>query len=171
MMKVSTSYNLINQYILDKSIILKKIKSLKLKYKISSRILFHKNTKSKLHIMLIKHSKEYLGDPFKFKNTKVKTFLLIKGSAKFIFYNNKGNIINTINFSKKNDFLILDESKYFYNQIIKSKNIIFFEITNGPFVKKDKKFLHKSVKNFPTTKNYLQLETRIKNSLKKFSKI
>ena len=170
-MKLSTSYNLINQYILDKSIILKMTKNLQLKNTNSSRILFHKNIKSKLHIMLIKHDKKYLGDPFKFKNSKIKTFVLLEGYAKFIFYNNKGNIVNIINFSKKNSVLIIDESKYFYNQVIKSKNITFFEITNGPFIKKDKKFLFEIVKNFPTTKNYFQLEARIKNSLKKFSKI
>ena len=120
--------------------------------------------------MLIRHEKNFHGDPFKYKNKKIKFFLLLKGNAKFIFYNNKGRIVKVTNFSKNKNMIILDESKYFYHQIIYSKSIIFFEITSGPFIKKQKKYLFSFLKNFPSTKNYFQFDAKIKNSLKNFSK-
>lgn len=163
-------YNLISEHIEDKTTILEKIKLLEKKSKKTSRILLHKNSQSKLHIMLIRHEKSYRGDPFKYKNKKIKFFILLSGSAKFVFYNGKGNIVEIKNFSRNRNMIILDESKYFYHQIIYSKSIVFFEITSGPFIKKDKKFLYKFVKNFPTTKNYFQFDAKIKNSLINFSK-
>ena len=97
--------------------------------------------------MLIRHLKSYIGDPFKFPNKK-KIFLLLYGSANFQFFNNKGKLIKKILFNKNNSILFIDESKYFYNQKILTEELIFFEITNGPFQKNKKIFLKDIYKNF-----------------------
>lgn len=146
-MKGEIYKNNINHFF-DKLDIKKSIKFLKKRSKKnSSRLVFNKNNKSKLHFMLIRHLKSYIGDPFKFPNKK-KIFLLIYGSANFQFFNNKGKLIKKILFNKNNSILFIDESKYFYNQKILTEELIFFEITNGPFQKNKKIFLKDINKNF-----------------------
>jgi len=110
---------------------------------LSSRILYHQNTKSKLHLMMICHHKNKKIYPFKFKNKKKKFFIHLEGRAIFKFHDYKNKLVKKLNFNSKNNLIFLDENKYYYNQSILSKKLIFFELTSGPFISKNKIYLYK----------------------------
>lgn len=109
---------------------------------LSNRILYHQNTKTKLHLMMICHHKGKKIYPFKFKNKKKKFFIHLGGRAIFKFYDNKNKLVKKLNFNNKNNFIFLDENKYYYKQSILSDKLIFFEITSGPFISKNKMYLY-----------------------------
>ena len=140
----------------------------------TARVLYHNNEKNNLHIMFICHKKNYLLDPFKYKYSKNKIFVLVKGEAEFQFYNSKGRIIKTSKFNKNNNFIILNENFYFYRQKIFSNKILFFEITPGPYLKKNNIYLKHINEKFPSyavKQNILYLTNKTKakkNNITKF---
>lgn len=102
------------------------------------RICFHKNIKSSLQEMIIIHSKKSYVLPHRhLKNAESLTIL--QGSADLIIFNRRGKITKKILLSdQKNgvNFYRMNKST-FHSLIIKSKYLIFHEITKGPFVKKN----------------------------------
>ena len=126
-----------NKFFKDKKTLLKKTTSINS----SNRILYHHNSKFKFHLMMICHHKNQNLIPFKFKSLKTKFFIHLNGKAMFLFYNYRGVCIKRLDFNNKNPFILLDESVFFYKQIVLSNKIIFFEATNGPFISKNKNYL------------------------------
>jgi cupin fold WbuC family metalloprotein len=108
---------------------------------LSNRILYHQNTKSKLHLMMICHHRNNKIYPLKFKKKK-KFFVHLGGRAIFKFYDHKNKLVKKLNFNNKNNFIFLDENKYYYKQSVLSDKLIFFELTSGPFISKDKMYLY-----------------------------
>ena len=100
--------------------------------------------------MQIMHKKGYVGDPKKNKNNSLKVFFCINGSCYFNFYNIKGRIIKKIKFNKNNPLIFFNEGKNFYNQSVKSENVLFLEIVTGPFKRKNQIYLKDVNKKFPS---------------------
>ena len=102
------------------------------------RICFHKNIKSSLHEMIIIHSKKSYVPPHRhLKNAESLTIL--QGSANLIIFDGKGNIKKKVLLSdRKNgiNFYRMNKSM-FHSLIVKSKYLIFHELTKGPFIKKN----------------------------------
>ncbi len=102
------------------------------------RICFHKDLKSPLHEMIIIHSKKSYVPPHRhLKNSESLTIL--QGSADLIIFDRRGNIVKKVLLTdQKNgvNFYRMNKST-FHSLIIKSKYLIFHEITRGPFVKKN----------------------------------
>ena len=112
-------------------------KSLHSKKKIF-RLCAHKNTKDKIHQMFIVHPKNYFVHPHKHKNEE--SMFVLKGSVDIVLFNNHGKIKKVIKMgdylSSKTFFYKLPRNT-FHTLIINSKKLVFFEITKGPFSRKN----------------------------------
>jgi len=103
---------------------------------LKSRICSHSNNKVKIHEMFIFHKKGAYVRPHRHIN-KLESFHLISGKATIIFFDNNGELKKII---KMGDY---KSGKTFYYKIFKSffhtvlieKDILFHEVTSGPFVK------------------------------------
>jgi|LakMenEpi03Aug12_release.lakeMendotaPanAssembly.Ray.scaffolds.fasta_scaffold225287_1 cupin fold WbuC family metalloprotein len=150
----------------------KKLLSLVNKKVLSKRILYHDNVSSKFHLMMICHHKNYKISPFKFKSFKKKLFIHLGGKAIFKFYNVNEKLIKILNFDDKNRFIYIDESFFYYKQTLLSEKLIFFEVTNGPFILEDKMYLSTAEDFYSKNKkNILYLTNKkklFKNKIVKF---
>lgn len=102
------------------------------------RICFHENIKSSLHEMIIIHSKKSYVPPHRHLK-HAESLTILQGSANLIIFDRKGNIIKKVLLSdRKNgvNFYRMNKST-FHSLIIKSKYLIFHEVTRGPFVRKN----------------------------------
>ena len=119
---------------------IKKLKKLALKNKTKKiRLCTHKNVKEKLQEMLIVHPMDYYVWPHKHVN-KSESFHIIEGEVDIVLFDNYGKILNLISMGAsttgKNFYYSLPKFRY-HTLIIKSKVLVFHEITKGPFLKKD----------------------------------
>ena len=163
-----TYYKLINKDKLsiiskeDLEYIVKKSKTSKRK---RSRICIHKEIKSKIHEMFIHHPKGTYVRPH--KNTLYdESFLLIKGRADLILFNNIGKVTNIIELdSKKKKFYYKLLKNNFHSQIF-YQDSIFYEVTQGPFKKNNNIFAKWSPteENKELVKDFIK---GIKNTIKK----
>jgi len=103
---------------------------------LKSRVCSHINNKDKIHEMFIFHKKGAYVRPHRHVN-KLESFHLISGKATIIFFDNSGKPKQII---KMGDYR---SGKTFYYKIFKSffhtvlieKDVLFHEVTSGPFVK------------------------------------
>ena len=124
--------------------------------------------KDKIHEMFIYHEKDYFVRPHMHLN-KTETLFILKGSIDYIIFDKKGNIKNLFQLSDKGSkkFVYLRiKPNTFHSMIIKSKYVIFYEITSGPFYKKDTVFA-KWYKDKFQKEYYLNLKNSVKNFKKK----
>ena len=99
------------------------------------RICFHKNTKDKIHQMLIYHSKNYVCKPH--KNNYPETTIILEGKMDLIFYDKFKKIkkiVKMVDYKTKKKFFFLIKKNEFASVKINSKYVIFFEIKGGPFI-------------------------------------
>lgn len=103
------------------------------------RLCTHNNIKDPLHEMIIIHTKNTFIRPHKHLN-KSESLLVLQGSADAIFFDEDGNITETI---QMGDY---ESGRRFYYRIcdpiyhmlhIKSDFFVFHESTNGPFNRSD----------------------------------
>ena len=107
-----------------------------------SRLCLHKNTRSSLHQMIIFHKKNYKVKIHKHLATE-ESYLLLKGKMKVKFYDKHGLSKQTVTLSANSEklpFFINIPKNTFHNQEF-IEDTIFFEIKNGPFRKKNDRFL------------------------------
>ena len=134
---------------------------------LKSRVCSHTSNKDKIHEMFIFHKKGAYVRPHKHVN-KLESFHLIKGKATIIFFDNNGKAKKVI---KMGEFR---SGKTFYYKIFKSffhtvlieKDVLFHEVTSGPFVKNKTIYAKWS----PDEKNRLEVKKYLLK-LKKISKI
>ena len=114
------------------------IKFLKSKFKKAkkkrARICLHKSIKDKLHEMFIILSKETYIRPHKHLN-KAESLHVIEGSADVIFFNDYGEVVKKVRLSKKENFYYRLSNSAYHTFKIRTKNLIFHETTEGPFIK------------------------------------
>ncbi len=101
-----------------------------------ARICLHKSIKDNLHEMLIILSKETYIRPHKHLN-KAESLHVIEGSADVIFFNDFGKITDSVRLNKKNNFFYRLSCSRFHTFKILTKNFIFHETTEGPFLKNE----------------------------------
>ena len=102
-----------------------------------ARICVHKNENEPIHEMFIYHPKNTYVRPHK-NLLYDESFLLIEGRADLIIFNENGKIKNVVKIDKNNFYYKL--KKNIYHMQIFYKNSIFFEVTKGPFKKKNNIF-------------------------------
>ena len=102
-----------------------------------SRLCTHKNEKDKLHEMFVVHTKRYSVQPH-FHLNKSESLFVLHGSANLLIFDKNMKV------KKKIQLGTYNSGKTFYYRInketihsleIKSKFLIFHEVTTGPFVR------------------------------------
>jgi cupin fold WbuC family metalloprotein len=122
---------------IDGKINKKQITTIKKKFLLSKikkfRILLHENYRSKIHEMLIFLKKDY-EMPKHYNYNFDKSYFLIHGKFKLLFYNKKKKIINTINMDCNSNFFYRFKKKSFHKLTVESKYVVFLETSAGPFL-------------------------------------
>lgn len=100
------------------------------------RLCTHSSKKDKVHQMFIVHPKNYFVQPH--MHTQGESMIILKGMVDVIIFNKKGSVIKIIEMgpqtSKKFFYYKLPKNTI-HSFIIKSKILIFYEVTQGPFKK------------------------------------
>ena len=107
-----------------------------------SRICSHKNIDQKLHEMFITHAKDYYVRPHRHFN-KSESILILKGNADLVLFNDKGDIDNVVKldeFSSGENFYHRIDLPIYHSIIIKSKYLVFYEVTTGPLKQNETEF-------------------------------
>jgi cupin fold WbuC family metalloprotein len=103
------------------------------------RFCSHSSDQDTLHEMFIVHPKGAYVRPHKHIN-KIESMLVIDGEVDYIMFDNDGNVDEIVEMggveSKKSFYQTIRQDK-FHTLIIKSEWLVFLEITNGPFDKKN----------------------------------
>ena len=108
----------------------------------------HSSEQETLHEMFIIHPKGAYIRPHKHLD-KIESMLVIDGEVDYIMFNNDGNVDNVVqmgNFESKKPFYQTIRKDKFHTLIIKSEWLVFLEITQGPFDRKDTVFANWSPK-------------------------
>lgn len=103
------------------------------------RLCCHHDIENTLHEMLIVHARGAYVPPHK-HIAKSESFHIIKGKLNVVIFNNDGSILKVVPMSEyssdKTFFYRLPEN-YFHTVVPLSHWVVFHEITNGPFQRKD----------------------------------
>lgn len=106
------------------------------------RLCTHQDENDKLHEMLIVHKKGAYVRPHKHVN-KSEAVHIIEGKVDVIIFDENGNIINVIkiaDYRSGNTFYYRMSESLYHTLLIHSEVLVFHEITNGPFNRKDTVF-------------------------------
>ena len=106
------------------------------------RLCAHRSTDDKLHEMLIVHTKDAYIRPHKHLN-KTESFHLIEGVVDIVIFDDEGainEVISICNSSPSCLFYYRMSDPYFHTLIIRSEFLVFHEVTNGPFDRKQTVF-------------------------------
>ena len=103
------------------------------------RFCSHSSGQDTLHEMFIIHPKGAYVRPHMHID-KIESMLVIDGEVDYIMFDNDGNVDNVIEmggFESKKPFYQTIRKDKFHTLIIKSEWLVFLEITDGPFDKKN----------------------------------
>ena len=103
------------------------------------RLCSHSSGQDSLHEMFIVHPKNAYVRPHMHMN-KIESMLVLDGEVDYVMFDKKGNIENVVSmgsFGSTKPFYHSMRKDKFHTIIIKSDWLVFLEITNGPFDKKD----------------------------------
>lgn len=102
------------------------------------RLCLHKNVMDPLHEMIIVQKKEVYVRPHKHK-FKTESFHVIEGSFIVVIFDNEGKVVSKIIMgNKRGNNLLCRLGENIWHMIIPiSDFVIFHEITNGPYKKKE----------------------------------
>ena len=138
-------------------------KKAKLNKKKIIRLCVHKSTKDKVHQMFIVHPRNYFVRPH--GHNKNEAMFVLSGLVDIIIFDINGKIKKIIkmgNLQSGKVFYYKLPKKTFHTLIIKSENLVFYEITEGPFRKKNmifpEWFKKKSKKNILEFKKNLKIK-------------
>ena len=102
----------------------------------------HASPSDVVHEMFIVHPRGAYVRPHKHLD-KSESMIIIEGEADYVMFDSKGNVINKISmgdYQSGKPFYQCTRSEEFHSLIIHSEWLIFLEITQGPFNKKDTVF-------------------------------
>ena len=106
------------------------------------RFCAHFSSNELVHEMFIVHPRGAYVRPHKHLD-KSESMMIIEGEADYVMFDSKGNVINKISmgdYQSGKPFYQCTRSEEFHSLIIHSEWLIFLEITQGPFNKKDTVF-------------------------------
>ena len=109
-------------------------------YNGKSRLCTHKSPKSKVHEMFIFHKKNFKVNSH--KHSFDESFLLLSGKVKIMIYDKNDVVIKTINLKDINsgeNFYYKISRNVLHSQFFQEDSI-FFEVSQGPFLKNKNKF-------------------------------
>lgn len=112
------------------------------------RFCSHHSTNDMVHEMFIVHPKEAYVRPHKHIN-KPESMLIIEGEADYVVFDDEGNIKEKIpmgDYRSGKSFYQSARAEQFHSLVIHSKWLVFLEVTQGPFNKKDTVFAEWSPK-------------------------
>mgnify|MGYP001554099225 CR=1 FL=1 len=99
-----------------------------------ARICAHKDDAAGVQEMIIMINRASYVCPHRHDN-KCESFHLIEGSADIVVFKENGEIEQVIPFSQDGAFFYRLDTPRFHTVVPRSENIIFHEVTNGPFVR------------------------------------
>ena len=112
------------------------------------RFCLHSSSDETVHEMFIVHPKEAYVRPHKHIN-KPESMLIIEGEADYVVFDDEGNIKEKISmgdYRSGKSFYQSARAEQFHSLVIHSKWLVFLEVTQGPFNKKDTVFAEWSPK-------------------------
>ena len=99
-----------------------------------ARICAHKDDSAGIQEMIILINRESYVSPHRHAN-KCESFHLIEGCADIAVFKDDGAIERVIPFSQDQAFFYRLDTRRYHTIVVRSENIIFHEVTNGPFVR------------------------------------
>lgn len=99
-----------------------------------ARICAHKDDSAGIQEMIILINRESYVSPHRHAN-KCESFHLIEGSADIVVFKDNGTIEKVIPFSRDKAFFYRLDTQRYHTIVVRSGNIIFHEVTNGPFAR------------------------------------
>ena len=136
-----------------------------------SRICFHENINDTFQEMIISMNKNTFIQPSKHNYTE--TFMVIQGMSKYLFLNEKGNLVSDLrlgNYDSELPFILILPKNTLHSLLLVTSELLAFETTSNSFLKENtffpswSKLFKKNIK-----KLYYSPVTRIKSA--KFNKI
>ena len=103
------------------------------------RLCFHKDVNDPLHEMLIIHTKDTYVRPHKHFN-KSESLYVVEGRADVVIFDEQGNVTQVISageYSSGRKFYYRMATAHYHTLIIHSDFLVFYETTQGPFLKSD----------------------------------
>ncbi|MCK5073173.1 MAG: WbuC family cupin fold metalloprotein [Bacteriovoracaceae bacterium] len=104
-----------------------------------SRICLHGDDRDKVHEMLIFMCKDSVIPPHRQPVSK-KTYLIIKGSMKVVFYDENGNETRTEVLSPSDNFILSFNPQFFHHPVLMDEDVFFLETLEGPYPENKAKF-------------------------------
>lgn len=99
-----------------------------------ARICAHKDDAAGIQEMIIMINHASYICPHRHEG-KSESFHLIEGSADIVVFDGDGEIERVIPFSQNGAFFYRLDTARFHTVVVRSENIIFHEVTNGPFIR------------------------------------
>lgn len=99
-----------------------------------ARICAHKSDSAGIQEMIILINRDSYISPHRHTN-KCESFHLITGSADIVVFRDDGTIEKVIPFSHDQAFFYRLDTQRYHTIVVRSENIVFHEVTNGPFVR------------------------------------
>lgn len=136
-----------------------------------SRICFHENINDTFQEMFISMNKNTFIQPS--KHNYIETFMVIQGMSKYLFLNEKGNLVSDLrlgNYDSELPFILILPKNTLHSLLLVTSELLAFETTSNSFLKENtffpswSKLFKKNIK-----KLYYSPVTRIKSA--KFNKI
>lgn len=106
------------------------------------RLCTHPNIDDPIHEMFIVHTRGVFIRPHKHLN-KIESLHVIEGLADVVFFDEKGQITDVINigdYPSGLEFYFRIQIPVYHTLLVKSKYLIFHEVTKGPFSNSDTVF-------------------------------
>ena len=103
------------------------------------RLCCHSSHLDSVHEMVIVHPKEAYVQPHKHLR-KAESMLVLRGKVDYVTFSESGEVSQIIPLGDTNSgeiFFQSTRSETFHTLVIKSKWLVFLEITKGPFLKED----------------------------------
>lgn len=132
-------FNIDEHVLIDKNKINELVNKAKKNIRRRSRFCAHTEESDSLHEMFIVHEKNTYIRPHKHIN-KTESFHLIDGEIDVILFNEDGEVLDKVcmgDYKSGKTFFYRIKQNVFHTLIIKSKFVVFHEITNGPFIREN----------------------------------
>jgi len=107
-----------------------------------ARICIHRSDEELVQEMIIVHTRNTYVRPHKHAN-KQESICILEGKADLLFFNDKGSVVNVIkmgSYASGGIFFYKIENLQYHMLVVKSKFVVFHEVTRGPFDRTDRVF-------------------------------
>jgi cupin fold WbuC family metalloprotein len=102
----------------------------------------HSNDDAEVHQMFIVHPGGAYVRPHK-HNKKHESLLVLEGSADYLLFSEAGKLEDRVelsDFQSGSSFFQITPAGFYHSLIIKTRWLVFIEVTNGPFIRGESTF-------------------------------